>query len=254
MSDVGRTINENDGTPRGCIYQGDKTSHGGVVIGATGSSAKGDGKMIARLGDITYCPKCKPHIFPISTADSKFLNYDIPVPRHNDLTACGAKLLAERASADEIAAADAMVNAEKYPYDEQFQAIDKTTGKPLSDIAYFIEREDGITFFGETDAEGKCPRIGSEDAKNLKAWFGLSALVKQHGGTGNDSYDEQLQAIDEATGRPLKGIAYFIEKEGGLTFYGETDEEGKCPRIHSEGAKSIKAWFGVSALIKQYGK
>lgn len=252
MSDVGRTINENDGTPRGCIYQGDKTSHGGVVIGATGSSAKGDGKMIARLGDITYCPKCKPHIFPISTADSKFLNYDIPVPRHNDLTACGSKLIAESASADEIAAADAVVNAEKHPYDEQFQAIDKTTGKPLSDISYFIEREDGITFFGETDAEGKCPRIGSENAKGLKVWFGLSALIKRYG--SHESYDEQLQAVDEATGLPLKGVAYYIEREDGLTFYGQTDDEGKCSRISSEGPKSLKAWFGMSALVKQYGQ
>lgn len=168
MSDVGRVINGKDGTPRGQIYQGDLTSHGGVVIGASGHGRKADGKVNARLGDRTFCPRCKPHYFPIATADSTTVDYGLPVPRAGDTTGCGAVLLAKAAP------------AENQPYNEQLQLVN-AAGEPLSGIAYYVERTDGARFFGETDTNGMCPRIGSTQAAELKAWFGPAALVKQFG-------------------------------------------------------------------------
>ena len=180
MSDVGRIVNSRDGTARGQIYQGDLTSHGGVVIGASGHSRKADGKVNARLGDRTFCPRCKPHFFAIATADSAVRDYGIPVPRAGDTTGCGAILLAEAAPANVLLAINALMEAEKQPYNEQLQLVD-SAGTSLSGIAYYIERADGACFFGETDSEGKCPRIGSAEAAELKVWFGPAALVKRFG-------------------------------------------------------------------------
>lgn len=65
MHEIGRIINMKDGGPRGTIYQGDMTSHGGVVVGASGHMMKADGKLNARVGDMVTYPRCKPHLFPI---------------------------------------------------------------------------------------------------------------------------------------------------------------------------------------------
>ena len=180
MSDIGRIINGKDGTDRGQIYQGDSTSHGGVVIGASGHQMKADGKVNARLGDQTFCPKCSPHFFPITTADPTAIDYGVPVPRHGDLTACGATLLARAAPPETMRSTSALVDAENHPYNEQFQLVDQAAA-PLAGIAYYIERADGVSFFGYTDAAGKCPRIGSTQSTELKGWFGSAALLKQFG-------------------------------------------------------------------------
>jgi uncharacterized Zn-binding protein involved in type VI secretion len=71
---------------------GDKTSHGGTVIGAD-LTFDINGQYVARVGDMTVCPKCK-GIFPIMSGptdlvDSAGQGY----ARHMDSTACGAKLI-----------------------------------------------------------------------------------------------------------------------------------------------------------------
>lgn len=180
MSNIGRIINSKDGTDRGQIYQGDLTSHGGVVIGASGHQMKADGQVNARLGDQTFCPRCFPHLFPITTADPTVIDYDVPVPRDGDLTACGAALLARAAPPEAMLVMGALVDAEKHPYNEQFQLVDSTRA-PLVGVAYYIERADEVHFFGYTDADGKCPRIGSTQSIELRGWFGAAALLKQFG-------------------------------------------------------------------------
>ncbi|WP_093377683.1 PAAR domain-containing protein [Variovorax sp. OV329] len=133
MSDLGRIVNSKDGTARGQIYQGDLTSHGGVVIGASGHSSKADGKANARLGDQTFCPRCKPHFFPISTADSTVCDWGVPVPRAGDTTECGAVLIATAAPANVLLAVEALADAETQPYNEQIQLVN-TAGHPLSGV------------------------------------------------------------------------------------------------------------------------
>lgn len=75
------------------IVLGDKTSHGGTVISADMTSDI-NGKYMARVADMTVCPKCK-GTFPITSgADDMKDGAGNAYARHGDSTACGAKLLA----------------------------------------------------------------------------------------------------------------------------------------------------------------
>ncbi|MGP1666874.1 MAG: PAAR domain-containing protein [Rhodanobacter sp.] len=73
------------------IVIGDKTSHGGTVVGGS-STATTHGTQIARLGDKVTCPKCGPNT--IASGDSTMMVMGQPVARHGDKTACGATLIA----------------------------------------------------------------------------------------------------------------------------------------------------------------
>ncbi|MGW8391616.1 PAAR domain-containing protein [Pseudoduganella sp. HUAS MS19] len=77
---------------RPLIVIGDKTSHGGTVITAD-MTFDIHGKYVARLGDMTVCPKCK-GTFPIkSAADDLVDGMGNGYARHLDKTACGATLI-----------------------------------------------------------------------------------------------------------------------------------------------------------------
>ncbi len=78
------------------IVLGDKTSHGGVVISASGTSDC-NGKGIARVGDKVTCPK-KGHgsVTTIVTGDPTAVIDGRPAARHGDKTACGASLIASQ--------------------------------------------------------------------------------------------------------------------------------------------------------------
>lgn len=81
---------------RPLIVLGDKTSHGGTVIGAD-FTFDVHGKYVARIGDMTVCPKCKGQ-FPITSAASDFSDgAGNGYARHLDATACGARLLSSQA-------------------------------------------------------------------------------------------------------------------------------------------------------------
>jgi len=83
-------------TGRPLIVVGDKTTHGGTVITADMTSTT-HGKAMARVGDMTVCPKCK-GTFPITEASSIVSDGGgRGYARHLDGTACGAKLLASQA-------------------------------------------------------------------------------------------------------------------------------------------------------------
>jgi uncharacterized Zn-binding protein involved in type VI secretion len=71
---------------------GDKTTHGGTVISAD-PTCDINGKNVARVGDMTVCPKCK-GTFPIKTGASDLVDgAGNGYARHMDSTACGAKLI-----------------------------------------------------------------------------------------------------------------------------------------------------------------
>lgn len=77
---------------RPLIVLGDKTSHGGTVISAD-LTFDINGKYVARVGDMTVCPKCK-GTFPITSGPSDLVDNDgNGYARHMDSTACGAKLI-----------------------------------------------------------------------------------------------------------------------------------------------------------------
>lgn len=77
------------------IKLGDKTTHGGTVIGASGHSDTG-GIGIARMGDQTACPMHG--VVPIITGDMTLIIDGKPAARHGDKTACGAMLIAGQQS------------------------------------------------------------------------------------------------------------------------------------------------------------
>jgi uncharacterized Zn-binding protein involved in type VI secretion len=78
------------------ILLGDKTSHGGTVIEASGQSSVG-GVRIARVGDKVACPIRGHGVCPIVTGDPTMMMDGTAVARTGDLTACGAQLIASQA-------------------------------------------------------------------------------------------------------------------------------------------------------------
>ena len=75
------------------IREGDRTSHGGTVISGDTTMIV-DGKPLARVGDLTVCPRCK-GIFPITSGLTGFFSaMGQAAAVHGDKTACGATLLA----------------------------------------------------------------------------------------------------------------------------------------------------------------
>lgn len=80
-----------DSRGRGVVRLGDKTSHGGEVISAS-DTFKVIGKQVALDGHLTFCPQCKGK-FPIAVPQSDRQHHGRTVAYHNDLTACGAKLI-----------------------------------------------------------------------------------------------------------------------------------------------------------------
>ena len=74
------------------IVMGDKTSHGGTVIGADFTSDI-HGKYMARVGDMVVCPKCK-GVFAITSGASDMVDGEgRGYARHMDTTACGSRLI-----------------------------------------------------------------------------------------------------------------------------------------------------------------
>ncbi|MFP5391575.1 MAG: PAAR domain-containing protein [Gammaproteobacteria bacterium] len=77
------------------IVMGDRTSHGGTVISAD-LTFDINGKCVARVGDLTVCPKCK-GTFPITSGASDLVDgAGNAYARHMDETACGAKLISSQ--------------------------------------------------------------------------------------------------------------------------------------------------------------
>jgi uncharacterized Zn-binding protein involved in type VI secretion len=90
-SSIGKEVEMKNSAGRGVIRLGDKTSHGGQVISASDTFTV-LGKQVALHGDTTFCPKCK-GTFPIQVANSERKHHGEKVAYHDDLTACGAKLI-----------------------------------------------------------------------------------------------------------------------------------------------------------------
>lgn len=74
---------------RPVIILGDKTSHGGVVIGAAPHTDT-HGIPIARLGDPVSCPIPGHGVNFIASGDPSCIIDGKPVARDRDVTACGA--------------------------------------------------------------------------------------------------------------------------------------------------------------------
>ena len=75
---------------RGVVRLNDKTTHGGRVISASGATILGLAATLAR--DMTHCPQCKGN-FAIVPDGAGAKHEGRAYAYHNDLTACGARLI-----------------------------------------------------------------------------------------------------------------------------------------------------------------
>ena len=82
---------------RAFIVLGDKTSHGGTVIEASGQTFTG-GVAVARVGDKVSCPKRGHGSNPITTGDVSLIIDGAAVARDGDKTSCGAVLIASQSA------------------------------------------------------------------------------------------------------------------------------------------------------------
>lgn len=77
------------------IVMGDRTTHGGTVITAD-LTFDINGKCVARIGDMTVCPKCKGTFRIKSGAGDLVDGEGNGYARHMDQTECGAKLISSQ--------------------------------------------------------------------------------------------------------------------------------------------------------------
>jgi len=105
------------------IRMGDTTSHGGTVVSGDLTWNIYD-KAVARVGDLTVCPKCK-GIFPITEGADDLDGFGQAVARQGDKTACGATLIATQVSAywDQNSAQGGSTFSEEIPLDATSKAI-----------------------------------------------------------------------------------------------------------------------------------
>lgn len=105
------------------IRMGDKTSHGGTVISGDLTWTMYD-KAVARVGDLTVCPKCK-GTFPITEGANDLNGFGQAAARQGDKTACGATLIATQASAywDQNSAQGASASSAEIPLEAASKAI-----------------------------------------------------------------------------------------------------------------------------------
>lgn len=152
---------------KGMAYKGDKTSHGGVVLTGFDLSTW-NGIPQARLGDQVFCPKCKPHKHVISAVSGMNV-HGVESALHNDVTSCGATLIAERASPAQMTSTMAFMRGDAH--DEQFLLHDEQ-GRPMTHTFYTLKFPDGSLVHGQTDESGHTERIFTDRAQQIDVQLG----------------------------------------------------------------------------------
>lgn len=164
------------------IVIGDRTDHGGVVVGST-MTTETHGKRLARVGDQVTCPKKGHGTTVIVTGDPTMIVDGAPVARHGDKCACGATLIASQVlsrsddgSSHSVARHGAEARSSAFatwpfsaslasvlpPSDvqqddlEQYFVIENEEGQPVSDMHYRLDgngqalHQDGLNSRGAT--------------------------------------------------------------------------------------------------------
>lgn len=184
------------------IVLGDRTDHGGVVVGAAGTTET-HGKRIARVGDQVTCPK-KGHggTSVIVTGDPTMIIDGQPAGRHGDKCACGATLIASQvvsttsdggasnpaaASAEQAAKAAAAGFAApprpdvRITYDEKTRLEVAGGTAMLVGLPWFVKTLSGQTHAGRLDQSGELPRIVTSSEEDYEVFWGEDALELMEG-------------------------------------------------------------------------
>lgn len=153
------------------IVIGDRTDHGGIVVGSS-ASTRTHGMGIARVGDQVTCPKKGHGTTVIVTGDPTMIIDGAPAARHGDKCACGATLISSQAvsttsdgGAIHALAPDHTTQSStptrmgvptgiQALFDDRLALMDDDSGRPLSHMAYAIKRASGAIEHGITSAEG----------------------------------------------------------------------------------------------------
>jgi uncharacterized protein (DUF2345 family) len=179
---------------RAAVRHGDPTTTGGFVI-ACSSTIHDDGKKVALSGDEATCGNCK-GAYKIFGTGQEISEKGRAVVLDGDSVLCpcgknrvivgsnpgifveagGGSSVARKAPTDP-ALASCCGSASKF--DEQVRAT--VSGIALEGYPYFIETPDGRTFSGQTDRNGRLPRIVTNGAHEFTVHWGDAALAKQDG-------------------------------------------------------------------------
>lgn len=179
------------------IVVGDRTDHGGIVIGST-QTTDTHGMKIARIGDQVTCPKKGHGTTVIVTGDPTMIIDGAPAARHGDKCACGATLIASQfvsttsdgggtsSKQAQIDAATAAGIATAMPevkitYDEMTRLVIADNTAVLVGLPWFIKTRSGKTYSGRTSDSGELPRIMTELEEPFDAIWGDDALLMAAG-------------------------------------------------------------------------
>lgn len=165
------------------VTKGDKTSHGGTVIeGEAGFDTQG--KLVALVGHMTTCPKCKGGPFPIVTGAPDFLCNGRPVARHGDKTACGASLISGQAVSGWSAARSAATTSgasgtatgfvsgnNDATVSEHYYVLTDADGNPVGGYRYDLHCDGKLHTKAGGFLDGRTARIAGDKSTRLVAWL-----------------------------------------------------------------------------------
>ncbi|WP_186271491.1 PAAR domain-containing protein [Burkholderia gladioli] len=174
------------------IREGDTTDHGGRVLDCSQAQLI-DGKPVARLGDMVFCPMCD-GVYPIVHILPRGMDMDGKPPAfEGDRTACGARLIASQASATaeptqkpwrvkSPAVSHQTMSDNPGLYQGRFHVMDEATGRPIANHPYTLHASDGSVISGRTDENGYTQWHEAESPASLRF---ASPSTQVRGGAGD---------------------------------------------------------------------
>lgn len=182
---------------RAIVRIGDKTTHGGTVVSGDQTYIV-HGKQVARVGDKVACPTCL-GVYPIVSGASNVFSRT-PIARHDDVTACGAKLIAsqytttiddgEQESKALMSTVQQLVTSTNEEEENnsgtnakssiKFQAIDPDTGEIIPECPYVLTRINGAQHGGITDKNGFTEEVITTGPEKVAVHFFFKSPLGNH--------------------------------------------------------------------------
>lgn len=226
------------------IVLGNKTSHGGVVIGAS-STATVNGRGIARVGDKVTCPmKGHGEVTTIITGDPDATIDGKAPARQGDKTACGATLMASQGQAVDM---DSVASGSSFP---SIGSASRISAIKVA-AAWQTEGSRGQTVQSAPEESGVVAPIKIEkkifpniSQGKLKA---VNAIVLHR--TGGGTAQSTLHAYVNAK----VGAHFLIDRDGTVYQTLETTDKGAHvgklrPRCLVEGSGSLEERNAAAAI------
>jgi uncharacterized Zn-binding protein involved in type VI secretion len=191
------------------IVLGDKTSHGGTVIGGAPTTDT-HGKRIARMGDMVSCPRCS-GIHHIAQGDPTLVVEGAPAAYNGCKTSCGAVLIAgqmfttdEPGAGGGVASASGTSNVVAVPPTGSTAALVQQAGLPIGAIGSGL-----LAAYEEEPLDDEPKR-----------------------------YRGRFQVLDERSGEPVS-VSSRVRSTAGQYLLGETDGEGFTQWVERDAAEHL---------------